>query len=389
MIVIQIASIRPLHWPALLILCAGLNFLPAPALGTEQNKPVLDIICVNDAGDRFKYLSTGKPFLVWGVNYDHDADMRLLDDYWESEWKTVEEDFQEMSDLGANVVRVHLQVARFMESPTKMNPSAMMHLQKLIALAETTGLYLNITGLACYHPDQVPDWYDTLSEADRWKAQAFFWKSIAESGKSSPAVFCYDLMNEPIAPGGDKAESDWYLGEFAGKYFTQRIALALNGRDRNALVKDWIEHLVSAIREHDTSHMITVGVIPWAHTWPNAKPVFYSREASQSLDFVSVHFYPKANEVQKALNALNVYNIGKPLVIEEMFPLYCSIPEMNQFIQRSHTEVGVDGWFSFYWGKKPDEYREEIAPHATLIKKWLNNFKAGPPTTHIHRESKN
>ena len=64
---------------------------------------------------------SGQPFAPWGLNYDHDEQGRLLEDYWEKEWPKVEADFQEMKHLGANVVRVHLQVGKFMASPEKAN----------------------------------------------------------------------------------------------------------------------------------------------------------------------------------------------------------------------------------------------------------------------------
>ena len=48
----------------------------------------------------------------------------------------------------------------------------------------------------------APPWYDALDESARWDAQAHFWEAIAEQCKTSPAVFCYDLMNEPVVPGG-------------------------------------------------------------------------------------------------------------------------------------------------------------------------------------------
>jgi hypothetical protein len=73
-----------------------------------------------------------------------------------------------MKKLGANVVRVHLQLGKFMDGPDKPNAKALDHLAKLVRLAETTGLYLNLTGLGCYHKKDVPAWYDKLAEKDRW-----------------------------------------------------------------------------------------------------------------------------------------------------------------------------------------------------------------------------
>jgi hypothetical protein len=119
--------------------------------------------------------------------------------------------------------------------------------------------------------------------------------------------------------------------------------------------------------------LITIGAIPWALTWPNAKPDFYSKEVSANLDFVSLHFYPKTGEVKKALKALAVYDIGKPIVIEETFPLNCSTDELTDFIRRSRPTAC--GWLTFYWGKTIAEYEAEkrgIADDLTL--KWLERF---------------
>ena len=126
-----------------------------------------------------------------GFNYDRDHKMRLLEDYWESEWSTVQSDFAEMHELGANVVRVHLQFAKFMDSPDKPNQNALDRLERLLKLAESEGLYLDLTGLACYRKSDSPPWYDKLSESGRWRAQALFWEAIAQCCADRPGVFCY------------------------------------------------------------------------------------------------------------------------------------------------------------------------------------------------------
>jgi hypothetical protein len=99
---------------------------------------------------------SGRPFVPWGFNYDHDEKGRLIEDYWEGEWPKVEADFARMKKLGANVVRVHLQLGKFMNSTDKPNGKALDRLSKLVRLAESTGLYLNLTGLGCYHEKDVP-----------------------------------------------------------------------------------------------------------------------------------------------------------------------------------------------------------------------------------------
>lgn len=340
----------------------------------ERGRLELGRIRVSDDGSHFVDERTSSRFIPWGVNYDHDRAGRLLDEYWVDDWPTVESDFREMKSLGANCVRVHLQLGKFMDATESPNQSSLQQLRKLLQLAESTGLYLNITGLACYHKANIPPWYDSLDEQARWNVQAVFWSAVAEVCKDSPAVFCYDLMNEPVLPGA-KPETDWLLGELGGKYFVQRISLDLAGRTREQVAKAWVNRLVDAIELHDKERMVTVGVIPWVFVFGAGKPIFYSDEVGERLDFVSVHFYPKAGEVDKALTALKAYEVGKPLVIEEMFPLACSEAELVEFVRRSTKEV--DGWFSFYWGATAEELRATTPPSIgdAITASWLEKFR--------------
>jgi len=140
----------------------------------------------------------------------------------------------------------------------------------------------------------------------------------------------------------------------------------------------WVNKLVAAIRKHDRRHLITVGVIPWAHVFPNARPLFYSKETKEKLDFVSVHFYPKKGEVNKALTALKAYDVGKPLVIEETSPLWCGEQEFDAFIDASRESV--DGYVGFYWGKTIDEYsRPDIDMPGSIMRNWLEYFRTKGP----------
>lgn len=328
-------------------------------------------IGIDAEGRGFVDKKTGAPFRVWGVNYDHDRDGRLLEDYWHDEWDTVVEDFREMRDLSANAVRIHLQYGKFFPESGAPDPAEMERLERLLRLAEETGLYLNLTGLACYHKADVPAWYDALEEQERWAAQVRFWEVVAEACADSPAVFCYDLMNEPVL-GGDVA---WLPGEGLGdKFFVQRIALDLGDRTRAEVARAWVDMLTAAIRRHDPDRLITVGVIPWAHVWPNARPVFYGEGVHENLDFVSVHFYPETGEVDKALTAMAVYDVGKPIVVEEMFPLKCGIADLNAFVDGSRDWVA--GFFGFYWGATIEELgavRDDMA--AAITRAWLEYFR--------------
>ncbi len=331
----------------------------------------MERVRVASDGRSFVRVPSGKPFTPWGVNYDHDRDGRLIEDYWDAEWPTVVTDFEEIRNLGANTVRVHLQLGKFMTAPDTPSPAALERLERLLALAESLGLYLDITGLGCYHRQDVPSWYDPLPEQERWRVQARFWDAVAARGAASPAVFCYDLMNEPVAPAG-AGGAEWLGPPFAGKHFVQRIGLDQAGRDRKDIARAWIETLSAAIRARDPAGLITVGLVPWSLDRPGLTSGFVPAHIAGALDFVSVHLYPEKGKVAECLEQLRGFAVGKPVVIEEVFPLTCSAQELEAFIDASRGTAA--GWVGFYWGKTPEECRAggSIADALTLA--WLELF---------------
>jgi hypothetical protein len=315
----------------------------------------------------------GRPFVPWGFNYDHDATGRLLEDYWDGDWPRVQAHFEQMRKLGANVVRVHLQLGKFMASPREPDVRSLDRLGKLLTLAERLRLYLDLTGLGCYHKKDVPAWYDALSEKDRWEVQARFWRAVADRCAGSPSVFCYDLMNEPVVPGGRRPEGDWLAGPFAGKHFVQFVTLDPAGRPRPEIARQWVHHLATAVRQKDRRHLITVGLVDWGLDRPGLTSGFEPAKVAGDLDFLSVHVYPKAGKVDEALTTLAGFAVGKPVLVEETFPLACSPRELEDFIDRSQKVAA--GWIGFYWGKPPDELRRSRSAADALTLGWLELFE--------------
>ncbi len=380
------------------ILCAGLALLsqvtggcvdsapatpPAPAnrqniIGTATpTNAALDWIKVAKDKPGFVSAASGQPFVPWGFNYDRDYKSRLLEDYWGAEWPTVVEDFREMKQLGADVVRVHLQFARFMDAPDRPNEQALERLGRLVKLAEDTKLYLDLTGLACYRKKDVPAWYSSLDEAARWKAQARFWEAIARGCAASPAIFCYDLINEPIVPEGTRKPGDWLTGELGGFSYCQFISLDQAGRPRPEIARQWVAGLAAAIRKHDQRHLITVGLLPNSLGTEGGMSGFVPGTIAGSLDFVCVHMYPKTGRLEADLKTLQGFQIGKPVVIEETFPLDCSAADLKDFIGRSKGAAA--GWIGFYWGQTPTELSKSANIGDALTAAWLKLFQELQP----------
>jgi hypothetical protein len=364
------------------LLVCGFAFL---ALAKTAPGADLERIRVSDDQRGFLFETSGKKFVPWGFNYDHDEKGRLIEDYWDAEWDKVVEDFKEMRDLGANVVRVHLQVARFLRAADDPDQKALARLRKLLTLAEETRLYLDLTGLGCYHKPDVPAWYDELSEEERWKAQAVFWQAVARMCAASPAVFCYDLMNEPVVPGGRRTDGDWLGPPFAGKHFVQVITLDQKDRPRPEIAREWISQLARTIRQHDPRRLVTVGMVDWSLDRPGLTSGFVPERVAEDLDFLCVHLYPQKGKIDEALKTLEGFSIGKPVVIEETFPLSAPLPEFESFMDRSSTISA--GWIGFYWGKSLDECRKSNDIGDALVRGWLEYFvRRGPAVKAGRRE---
>jgi hypothetical protein len=156
------------------------------------------------------------------------------------------------------------------------------------------------------------------------------------------------------------------------------------------VAKEWIAEMSAAIRAVDQRHMITVGLACWEVPFgPGARSAFCDPEVSAALDFLSVHYYPRQGKLADDLTILKHYDTGKPLVIEEIFPLSADVGTTAEFIRRSRTDA--DGWISFYWGKTSEEYDQEPGIRAALVGGWLRHFNAlrgemlGGPVSQTHR----
>ncbi len=342
---------------------------PLPAVRTETQ------------GRGFVAGEPPQSFRPWGLNYGNAG--RLIEDFWEKEWQTVVDDFAEMRALGANVVRVHLQFAKFMRSATEPDTAALKKLTDLLALGELSGLYLDLTGLACYRTEDVPKWYDAMSESERWAAQAVLWEAVAKTCAGHTAVFCYDLINEPLSPAGKREPGTWYSGKKLGGYdFLQMISLDAAGRSRTEVARQWIRMLTKAIRKHDPRTPVTVGMLPTAAGWGHLSG-FIPAELAGELDFISGHIYPETGKPNDAIERTTTFSVGKPMVIEETFAMSCGKEDLAQYLARS-AQWAI-GWMMHYDGQTLAELAAlEKTKDWTIAKAlWkgsLEVFAAGPPS---------
>jgi hypothetical protein len=118
---------------------------------------------------------------------------------------------------------------------------------------------------------------------------------------------------------------------------------------------------------------VTVGLLPD----PKGSSGFVPDKIAPELDFLCVHVYPDRKRLAEDLKMLGAFRTGKPLVIEEIFPLRCGIDELRQFIDDSRKHVS--GWLGFYWGKPPEELRKSKEIGDALLLGLLEVFQKGRP----------
>ena len=140
-----------MKWFGLLVAAALMFGCQTRRLAGEvgRAKPVrrLERIVVGPDGRGFVTAESKQPFHPWGMNYGNAG--RLMEDFWGTEWETFAADFGKLKALGANIVRIHLQFGKFMQGPSHPNRAALRRFARMLKLAEATGLYLDVTGLAC------------------------------------------------------------------------------------------------------------------------------------------------------------------------------------------------------------------------------------------------
>ena len=348
-----------LLWRAL----ACLAFLGRDAGAGEMER-------VRLAGDRLGFVlaESDARFVPWGHNYATvDLLARLAADP-----ERVERDFAEMKAAGTTVARVHPEMPRVLRGPGDADPAALGQLRTLLGIAERSGIRLMITGLACYRIDDRLAWYDALDDEGRWNVHAFFWDAVARTCAGSPAVFAYDLANEPASKG--PPDSGWYMGRMGEVEFCQRLSLDPARTDGGAVFREWTTRMVAAIRAHDADRLVTLGMLPFPGAY---------EAAFEHLDFVSPHLYPKKGKVAEEIDLLGKFACGKPIVIGETFPLECSAAEEREFLVASRSIA--HGWLG-YWPDTPPERLAEAARtgaatiHDAIWLSWVRLFEEVGPT---------
>jgi len=109
------------------------------------------------------------------------------------------------------------------------------------------------------------------------------------------------------------------------------------------------------------------------------------KAAAEQLDFVSPHLYPKSRKVDAEIELLKQFDVGKPIVIGETFPLSCSAQEERDFLLRSRGLA--QGWIGHWPDQSPQQLMElrqqgKISMEQAIWLSWVELFREiGPQMT--------
>lgn len=338
----------------------------APALATIAAFPgaaaaTMPRITVH--GDRL-YAGT-RPWRAWGLNWgigDHEPVVAYFDDPTSANLTVLRTELRTARGMGANSMRIYLQLGQVMATPTRPRQRSLVALERLLALAQSDRIYLDITGDLVWRPDRAPGWYDKMRWPARWQVQARFWKAVARAASSSSAVLCYELTSEPIVA----STPGYYYGRIGRWWFMQSIATA-TGRHADQLARSWTRLMAGAVRSQD-DRPVSIGLLPRT-TGP-----FAPANVADLLDMLIIHEYPATGEAPKAVSVIRCFaSAHKPVLVGETFMLNDDAVTERAFL--TGAAPYITGVFQFFDGRDPSVVQPHTVSDA-VYRAGIQQFRA-------------
>ena len=293
----------------------------------------------------------------------------------------------------------------------------------LVAIARRSGIRLVLTGPD--HWEGQPSYWgrDRFAGEQALEALDHFWDVVGRRYRGEPAVFAWDLLNEPHLPwfieqwrrrwnayleqtygtwqalksawGAEITESDQW-GKIGAPENTARTG-SPRLRDwqqfREYLADQWVRRQVEAIRKVDPSHLVTVGYIQWSYPLirpgePERYAAFNPHRQARWLDFVTIHFYPtlggpfesdlsRRKNIDYLQAVLAYCHTGKAVLLGEFGWYGGGAPQDHPFLSEQQQADWIaaeieasrslaDGWLSWPFADTPES--RDISLFAGLVK---------------------
>lgn len=182
--------------------------------------------------------------------------------------KILAKDFDLIHTMGLNTIRVFVPYESF--GGAVVDPELVKQILSLLDIAQTHDLKVLVTLFDFYGNYDVWDWTLTHRHAE----------TLVNALKDHPALWGWDLKNEPD--------------------------LDFKSRGRESVLA-WLSEMLVQVKKWDPKHPVTIG---WST--PEA-----AHNLQDGLDFISFHYYGKADDFAKRLDQLRATVPDSPLVLEE------------------------------------------------------------------------
>lgn len=207
-----------------------------------------------------------KPFdrFLLGVNYwPRNHGVQMWEDWHPEEIKT---EFQQLADLGAQMVRIFLLWRDFQPQADVINLESLAKLDQLIETAKGVGLQVVptlFTGHMSGENWDVP-WRanrSIYSDPTMLRAEALLARTLAQRYRGESGIAFWDIANEPdFFQSLDHKDADWL----------------------------WVNVIVKELRLNDPTHPVTLGLHLGSLESDNG---FHPGEYADLIDFPSMHAY--------------------------------------------------------------------------------------------------
>ena len=155
------------------------------------------------------------PGQPWGfyTNYPDPDHPNITDDMLTDAMSTaagrarVEAQLKGMRAHNGTLWRIFPQFQDVLAGPRTVNESGIATLTAALDMAHAHGMKATVTGLSDFVPAHNPAWLNEIgedidSEAKIQAVSELWWSTLAKAWKGHPAVFSFDLQNEPIWMSG-------------------------------------------------------------------------------------------------------------------------------------------------------------------------------------------
>ncbi len=378
-----------------------------------------------------------RPFVPFGTNY-YDPNTNWPPRLWQQfDPDRVKEHFRVMNELGVNCARVFLTAASFQPDANTVDERALEKLDTLVQIARDARIHLILTGPD--HWEGVPSYWkpDRFAGEESLRALEHFWSVVAKRYAGEPAIFAWDLLNEPQMPWFVESWRPKWNAFLEGKYRSWPALKAAYADDlaegeswgdvavpkdeanagnprlldwqlfRESLADEWVRRQAEAIRKADPTARVTVGYIQWSYPVvrigdPSLYSAFNPRRQAKWLDFISIHFYPAmghpfASRDNWEMNLAYLQSVlaychtGKPVVLSEYGWYGGGAPQGRPLLDEHQqgrwivAEIEASrrlacGWLSWPFADTPDS--TDMSRYGGMVKEnmiykiWAWRFKS-------------